>query len=71
VGIARSLALHPHILFCDEATSALDPKMTKEILYLLKELNKKLGITIVLITHQMEVIKQICERVAVIDKERS
>ena len=68
VGIARALALNPEILFCDEATSALDPKMTKEILSLLKNLNKKLGITIVLITHQMEVIKQICQRVAVIDK---
>lgn len=68
VGIARALALGPQVLFCDEATSALDPKMTKEILELLKELNKKLSLTIVLITHQMEVIKQICHKVAVIDK---
>jgi len=68
VGIARALALHPEVLFCDEATSALDPKMTKEILQLLKELNQTLGLTIILITHQMEVIKQICHKVAVIDK---
>jgi D-methionine transport system ATP-binding protein len=68
VGIARALALDPEVLFCDEATSALDPKMTKEILHLLKELSKKLSLTIVLITHQMEVIKQICNKVAVIDK---
>lgn len=68
VGIARALSLSPEILFCDEATSALDPKMTKEILQLLKELNKKLNLTIILITHQMEVIKMICHTVAVIDK---
>lgn len=68
VGIARALAMRPEILFCDEATSALDPKTTKEILHLLKELNQKLGLTIVLITHQMEVIKQICHQVAVLDK---
>lgn len=67
VGIARSLANHPEILFCDEATSALDPKSTKEILDLLKSINKKLGITIVLITHDMEVIKRICNKVAVLD----
>ena len=68
VGIARALALRPEILFCDEATSALDPKITKEILDLLKDLSKKLSLTIILITHQMEVIKQICNRAAVIDK---
>ena len=68
VGIARALALAPEVLFCDEATSALDPNMTKEILHLLKDLNQTLGLTIILITHQMEVIKQICNKVAVIDK---
>ncbi len=67
VGIARALANHPEVLFCDEATSALDPKTTKEILDLLKKVNKQLGITIVLITHDMEVIKRICQRVAVIE----
>ncbi len=67
VGIARALANHPEVLLCDEATSALDPKTTKEILNLLKTINKKLGVTIVLITHEMEVIKQICNKVAVIE----
>jgi D-methionine transport system ATP-binding protein len=68
VGIARALTLDPEILFCDEATSALDPKMTKEILQILSDLNKKLNLTIILITHQMEVIKKICHRAAVLDK---
>ena len=68
IGIARALASHPQVLFCDEATSALDPRTTKEILELLKTVNKKLGVTIVLITHDMEVIKRICNRVAVIDQ---
>ena len=68
VGIARALANHPQVLICDEATSALDPKTTREILSLLKKLNEKLGLTIVLITHEMDVIKQICNKVAVIDK---
>lgn len=67
VGIARALANHPEVLFCDEATSALDPKTTKEILKLLKTINNKLGVTIVLITHEMEVIQQICNKVAVIE----
>lgn len=67
VGIARALAHEPEILLCDEATSALDPKTTKEILLLLKNVQKTLGITIILITHQMEVIKQICNKVAVLD----
>jgi D-methionine transport system ATP-binding protein len=67
VGIARALANHPEVLFCDEATSALDPKTTKEILSLLKNVNKKFGVTIILITHQMEVVKQICNKVAVIE----
>lgn len=68
VGIARALANHPEVLLCDEATSALDPKTTREILNLLKSINKKLGLTIILITHEMEVIKQICNKVAVIEK---
>lgn len=68
VGIARALATHPEVVLCDEATSALDPKTTHEILNLLKTVNKKLGVTIVLITHEMEVIKQICNKVAVIEK---
>jgi D-methionine transport system ATP-binding protein len=67
VGIARALANHPDALFCDEATSALDPRTTKEILALLLSINKKLGVTIVLITHDMEVIKRICNKVAVMD----
>ena len=68
VGIARALANKPKVLLSDEATSALDPKTTKEILDLLKKINKKTGITIVLITHEMEVIKRICNKVAVIEK---
>ncbi|WP_041087498.1 methionine ABC transporter ATP-binding protein [Jeotgalibacillus soli] len=65
VGIARALANNPSVLLCDEATSALDPSTTKSILKLLKKINKELGITIVLITHEMEVVKEICDRVAV------
>lgn len=65
VAIARALALEPKVLLCDEATSALDPNTTKSILALLEDINKKLNITIVVVTHQMEVIKQICTRVAV------
>lgn len=67
VGIARALANEPEILLCDEATSALDPQTTQSILQLLKSINKKLKITIVLITHEMEVIKSICHEVAVIE----
>lgn len=67
VGIARALANDPKILLCDEATSALDPKTTMSILELLQELRTKLNLTIVIITHQMEVIKECCDRVAVID----
>lgn len=67
VAIARALANDPYILLCDEATSALDPATTKSILALLKNINKKLGLTILLITHEMDVIKKICERVAVLD----
>lgn len=65
VGIARALANDPTVLLCDEATSALDPSTTKSILDLLKKINRELGITIVLITHEMEVVKDICDRVAV------
>ncbi|MES2121809.1 MAG: methionine ABC transporter ATP-binding protein [Chlamydiota bacterium] len=70
VGIARALATNPQMLLCDEATSALDPQTTQEILSLLKSVNKKLGVTIFLITHEMEVIKQICNQVAVIEQGR-
>jgi D-methionine transport system ATP-binding protein len=67
VGIARALANEPHVLLCDEATSALDPQTTDSILSLLLDINEKLGLTIVLITHEMHVIRAICDRVAVID----
>ena len=67
VAIARALANNPDILLCDEATSALDPTTTRSILSLLKKLNRELGLTIVIITHQMEVIKEICSRVAVME----
>ncbi|MEG0773714.1 methionine ABC transporter ATP-binding protein [Clostridium sp.] len=62
VGIARALALNPKILLCDEATSALDPKTTKSILELLRDINNKLNITIIVVTHQMEVVKEICNK---------
>ena len=67
VGIARALSNHPKILICDEATSALDPVTTKSILDLLKEINKTLNLTILIITHEMEVIKSICDKVSVIE----
>lgn len=67
VAIARALACEPGILLCDEATSALDPQTTDSILTLLKEINEKMGITIVIITHQMSVIQKICNRVAIIE----
>lgn len=67
VAIARALSLEPKILLCDEATSALDPKTTKSILQLLKDINKKLNITIVIVTHQMEVVKEVCDRVALME----
>ena len=70
VAIARVLANNPKILLCDEATSALDPQTTKSILKLLKEINQKYGITIVVITHEMAVIQEICSRVAVLDHGR-
>ncbi len=68
VGIARAIVSDPEVLLSDEATSALDPETVKSILQLLKRINKKLGITIIMITHQMEVIKEIADRVAVIEK---
>lgn len=68
VAIARALANDPHLLLCDEATSALDPVTTQSILQLLRDINQRLGITILLITHEMEVIKAVCNHVAVIDK---
>ncbi|MFQ7801577.1 MAG: methionine ABC transporter ATP-binding protein [Coprobacillus cateniformis] len=68
VGIARALANDPHILLCDEATSALDPDTTEQILDLLIQINRQLGITIVMITHQMEVVQKICHRIAVMSE---
>ncbi|MDM1765468.1 methionine ABC transporter ATP-binding protein [Acinetobacter sichuanensis] len=67
VGIARALANHPKILLCDEATSALDPQTTKSVLSLLKKINKEQGITIVMVTHEMDVIESICDYVAVME----
>ena len=67
VGIARALASSPDVLLCDEATSALDPMTTQQILALLQDINRRLGITILLITHEMAVIRQICGRVAILD----
>ncbi len=70
VAIARALATNPKILLCDEATSALDPQTTDAILTLLKKINEELGITIVIITHQMSVVTEICNKVAIIDSGR-
>ena len=70
VGIARSLVHDPQILLCDEATSALDPETTQSILGLLREINQRLGLTIVLITHEMAVIREICDRVVVLEHGR-
>ena len=70
VAIARALASDPEVLLCDEATSALDPMTTQSILALLQDINKRLGITVVLITHEMAVIRQICSRVAILDGGR-
>ena len=68
VGIARALANHPKILLCDEATSALDPQTTKSVLSLLKKINKEQGITIVMVTHEMDVIESVCDYVAVMEQ---
>jgi D-methionine transport system ATP-binding protein len=67
VAIARALATNPKVLLCDEATSALDPKTTRSILSLIKDINEKLGITVIIITHQMSVIEEICSRVAILE----
>ena len=67
VAIARALANDPDVLLCDEATSALDPKTTYSILELLKKVNEQLGITIVIITYEMQVVKEICKKVAVME----
>ena len=68
IAIARALACEPDILFCDEATSALDPQTTRSILALIKEIQKKMNLTVVMITHQMEVVRDACDRVAVLDQ---
>ncbi|HDK7137136.1 TPA: methionine ABC transporter ATP-binding protein [Clostridium botulinum] len=68
VAIARALTLDPQILLCDEATSALDPSITNSILELLKKINRELGITIVVVTHQMNVVKQVCNKMAILSK---
>ena len=67
VAIARALATNPKVLLCDEATSALDPKTTRQILELIRDINKKLGITVIIITHQMSVVEETCNRVAILD----
>ena len=67
IAIARALATNPKVLLCDEATSALDPKTTRQILELIQDINRKLGITVVVITHQMSVVKEICPHVAILD----
>ncbi|MGK0490680.1 methionine ABC transporter ATP-binding protein [Sphingomonas echinoides] len=70
VGIARALANGPDVLLCDEATSALDPDTTRSVLALLRALNQELGLTIVLITHEMDVVRAVCDRVAVLERGR-
>ncbi len=70
VAIARALATNPQVLLCDEATSALDPNTTHAILELIRDINQKLGITVVVITHQMSVVEEICNRVAILDNGR-
>ena len=67
VAIARALATEPEVLLCDEATSALDPKTTHSILELIREINRKMGITVIVITHQMSVVQEICNRVAILE----
>jgi len=68
IAIARALATDPKVLLCDEATSALDPKTTHSVLSLIKEINQKLGITVIIITHQMSVVEEICNKVAILDQ---
>lgn len=68
VAIARALTMNPEILLCDEATSALDPKTTESILELLKKINQQLNVTIVIVTHEMAVVKQVCNKIAVLEK---
>ena len=68
MAIARALATNPKVILCDEATSALDPNTTKAILALLKEINQTIGVTVIVITHEMAVIEAICDRVAIIDQ---
>ena len=70
MAIARALATHPKVLLCDEATSALDPNTTRQILELIRDINQKLNITVVVITHQMSVVKEICSHVAILDEGR-
>ena len=70
MAIARALATDPKVLLCDEATSALDPDTTRSILTLIRQINQKLGITVVVITHQMSVVEAICDRVAILDHGR-
>lgn len=67
IAIARALATDPKILLCDEATSALDPNTTHSVLSLIKDINKKLGITVIIITHQMSVVEEVCNKVAILD----
>ena len=67
IAIARALATNPRVLLCDEATSALDPKTTHSILKLISDINRRLGITVIIITHQMSVVEEICNRVAILD----
>ena len=67
VAIARALSMNANLLLCDEATSALDPNTTQSVLNLLRELNQKLGITIVVVTHQMEVVRQICDTISILE----
>lgn len=67
VAIARALAMDSHILLCDEATSALDPKTTQSVLHLLREINQKLGLTIIVVTHQMEVVREVCDTISILE----
>lgn len=70
IAIARALATNPKILLCDEATSALDPKTTRSVLSLIKDINRKMGITVIVITHQMSVVEEICNKVSILDHGR-